>query len=197
MFHKSSRKHHKPAKRALLSLKLAGVRGGTPPYLCSAKRCTQQSHRLTFSPPPLYPSSTKRKSKRLQSSSRSLIAGTGRHMDSNPCKPSPTQGEASGPSRRSPFPASSAELYISTTLHGGSTGHSAYPCLSKAPELAQNTAIASAIAAQWSCSIRSGRFSHSQTANVVHQGGSAALSCRLCLIACNSRQFDEQELEHD
>jgi hypothetical protein len=26
---------------------------------------------------------------------------------------------------------------------------------------------------------------------VVHQGGDAALSCRLCLIACNSRQFDE------
>ncbi len=28
----------------------------------------------------------------------------------------------------------------------------------------------------------------------VHQGGDAALSCRPCLIACNSRQIDEQEL---
>ena len=26
-----------------------------------------------------------------------------------------------------------------------------------------------------------------------HQGGAAALSCRLCLIACNSRQIDEPE----
>ena len=25
----------------------------------------------------------------------------------------------------------------------------------------------------------------------VHQGGEAALSCRLCLIACNSRQIDD------
>jgi len=27
----------------------------------------------------------------------------------------------------------------------------------------------------------------------VHQGGDAAPSCRLCLIACNSRQIDESE----
>jgi hypothetical protein len=31
----------------------------------------------------------------------------------------------------------------------------------------------------------------------VHQGGEAALSCRLCLIACNSRQIDEPELGND
>ena len=34
----------------------------------------------------------------------------------------------------------------------------------------------------------------------VHQGSEAALSCRLCLIACNSRQFDEStapECGHD
>ena len=30
-----------------------------------------------------------------------------------------------------------------------------------------------------------------------HQGGEAALSCRLCLIACNSRQIDEPELGND
>jgi len=34
-------------------------------------------------------------------------------------------------------------------------------------------------------------------AEEVHQGGKAALSCRLCLIACNSRQFDELELGRD
>jgi hypothetical protein len=28
-------------------------------------------------------------------------------------------------------------------------------------------------------------------AEEVHQGGKAAPSCRLCLTACNSRQFDE------
>src|SRR5665213_2724661 len=28
-----------------------------------------------------------------------------------------------------------------------------------------------------------------QSADEVHQGGEAALSCRLCLIACNSRKF--------
>jgi hypothetical protein len=31
----------------------------------------------------------------------------------------------------------------------------------------------------------------------VHQGGHAALSCRLCLIACNSRHGDEVGLRHD
>jgi hypothetical protein len=30
-------------------------------------------------------------------------------------------------------------------------------------------------------------------AEEVHHGGNAALSCRPCLIACNSRQIDEQE----
>lgn len=30
-----------------------------------------------------------------------------------------------------------------------------------------------------------------------HQGGKAALSCRLCLIACNSRPGDEVGAEHD
>ena len=30
-----------------------------------------------------------------------------------------------------------------------------------------------------------------------HQGGNAAASCRLCLIACNSRQFDAPEPSHD
>lgn len=32
-------------------------------------------------------------------------------------------------------------------------------------------------------------------ADADHQGGDAALSCRLCLTACNSRQFDEVEPE--
>jgi hypothetical protein len=31
----------------------------------------------------------------------------------------------------------------------------------------------------------------------VHQGGDAAPSCRLCLIACNSRQIDEPESGND
>lgn len=31
------------------------------------------------------------------------------------------------------------------------------------------------------------------SAAAAHQGGEAALSCRLCLIACNSRQIDEPE----
>jgi hypothetical protein len=31
----------------------------------------------------------------------------------------------------------------------------------------------------------------------VHHGGNAARSCRLCLIACNSRQIDAQECERD
>jgi hypothetical protein len=31
----------------------------------------------------------------------------------------------------------------------------------------------------------------------VHQGGKAAWSCRLCLIACNSRQIDEPESGND
>jgi hypothetical protein len=30
-------------------------------------------------------------------------------------------------------------------------------------------------------------------ADAGHQGGNAALSCRLCLIACNSRQIDDLE----
>ncbi len=30
-----------------------------------------------------------------------------------------------------------------------------------------------------------------------HQGGDAAPSCRLCLIACNSRHGDEVEAHHD
>src|ERR1035438_1805359 len=38
---------------------------------------------------------------------------------------------------------------------------------------------------------------HCQSGVEVHQGGEAALSCRLCLIACNSRQIDEPELGND
>ena len=34
-------------------------------------------------------------------------------------------------------------------------------------------------------------------ADADHQGGNAALSCRLCLIACNSRQIDELESGRD
>ena len=35
----------------------------------------------------------------------------------------------------------------------------------------------------------SGSGGHCQLADEVHQGGEVALSCRLCLIACNSRKF--------
>ena len=46
-------------------------------------------------------------------------------------------------------------------------------------------------------SASSGSGGHCQLADEVHQGGEAALSCRLCLIACNSRQIDELESGHD
>ena len=46
-------------------------------------------------------------------------------------------------------------------------------------------------------SASSGSGGHCQLAEEDHQGGEAALSCRLCLIACNSRQIDEPELGND
>ena len=56
-------------------------------------------------------------------------------------------------------------------------------------------AIASAIANFGALSNRLNPSSLAPSAVEVHQGGEAALSCRLCLIACNSRQFDEAEPE--
>ena len=38
---------------------------------------------------------------------------------------------------------------------------------------------------------------HCLAAEEAHQGGNAAPGCRLCLIACNSRQIDELESGHD
>jgi hypothetical protein len=59
----------------------------------------------------------------------------------------------------------------------------------------QRIAIASLAAAPAIAWTRFASCHPALTSGADHQGGTAALSCRLCLIACNSRQFDEAEPE--
>lgn len=65
--------------------------------------------------------------------------------------------------------------------------------LSPIPEVVapQSGAIACAKARPGGSSLESGTCIAKRSAEEAHQGGDAAPSCRLCLIACNSRQIDE------
>jgi hypothetical protein len=76
-------------------------------------------------------------------------------------------------------------------LAGGSSCHSEYVWSIDVPSMPQSTAIVLAIVAVGCVTVLHARLGQVQRAGVVHQGSDAALSCRLCLIACNSRQFDE------
>jgi hypothetical protein len=181
---------HYPAKRGWLSLKLAGVRGSAPPYYPSAQRWA-----LTFnSLKPkllLYSLSTNLKSRHWPSSSKFSTAGTGRHMEPNPCKPSSVAAVA----LRCAYQAFSeiipthSKSLAASLLAGGFPCHSEPLCLSQLPEPLQRGVITLAIAILDSSSARVVLLCHEREPDAVHQGGSAARSCRLCLIACNSRKF--------
>jgi hypothetical protein len=71
------------------------------------------------------------------------------------------------------------------------------PRVAFCPSAPQRTVITLAIAVSGVLAEEFAPHCPAPSAEEVHQGGDAALSCRLCLIACNSCQFDEQELEHD
>jgi hypothetical protein len=87
-----------------------------------------------------------------------------------------------------------------TTLSGGSACTSTYfPCFrsNEALETAPATAIALS-GGVLEVAFRPARaLIRERSQRVVHQGSDDALSCRLCLIACNSRQFDELESGSD
>ena len=114
-------------------------------------------------------------------------------MESIPCKPFPRQkvplrfsarvSEISLPFHSNQFPF--------LTAAGGSACNSEYSHPTKAPEIAQRTAMAVLVGHLERRSVQLAAFNQGQPLYAVHQGGSAAPSCRLCLIACNSRQFDE------
>ena len=137
----------RPAKRALLSLKLAGVRDRVPPYRSSAQRWA----RAIKSPKPkrlLYPPSTNHKLKHWPSSSRFSTAGTGRHMESNPCKPSSVAAVPPHYAIQASFEIfpTHPKPFAFSFLAGGFPCHSEPLCPTQVPKPLQSTAIAFAIA---------------------------------------------------
>ena len=180
------------ALRGWLSLKLAGVRGRALPYRPSVTRWAlslsflNQTHPLSkFSTIP-----------KLQSSlsfSPCSIAGIGRHMATDPCSPTSFLGEVESSNflalSPTPLPVHVRRLCI----HPQETFSCASLSLTQpqASKKAQRGTLASAVAFVIASATLIASVHQSQYLVVVHQGGEAAVSCRLCLIACNSSQFDE------
>jgi hypothetical protein len=60
--------------------------------------------------------------------------------------------------------------------------------------MAQRNAISVSVDVLERRFVRLAAFNQEQPPHAVHQGGTAALSCRLCLIACNSRKFTREAI---
>jgi len=113
-------------------------------------------------------------------------------MESSPCSPCAPAGHLETGFRGSvSIPRSLSHLNLSFGFAG--TFQCSFLCITTSESL--STRLGRAIASAWTiptalllqCLI----FCQSERAEEVHQGGGAALSCRLCLIACNSLQIEE------
>src|SRR6185369_13258829 len=133
----------------------------------------------------LYSLSTSLKSKPWPSSSRFSTAGTGKHMVSDPC--SPTAAPALIPELCPEV--SSLQCSLHTLSAGGFQCHSKSVCLHAVSLSNQSAALAPVKASCCASRDQVKLFLRTPSADAAHQGGTAALSCRLCLIACNSRKF--------
>src|SRR4249919_248779 len=91
----------------------------------------------------------------------------------------------------------SSHQTLRTSLVGGFYCHSKSVCLHAVSQPNQSAALAPVKASCCASRDQVKLFRLTPSAEEAHQGGSAARSCRLCLIACNSRQFDEPELRRD
>lgn len=136
-------------------------------------------------------------SHRCLSSSPFSITGTGRHMATDPCSPAILLSEVESSHS---FALALTRLPISNlrpVFRPLEVLSCASLCLTlpQASKKAQRIAIAPAMAflITSATSIDSPRLS--QLLAEAHHDGSDAASCRLCLIACNSRQFDEVEVQ--
>jgi hypothetical protein len=168
------------------------VRGRALPYCRSAKRCalSQSNPQATHS---RLAHSTNPKSLRSSSFLPSSIAGTGRHMATEPCSPSAFLSEVESSNfftlSPTPLPVHERRLCIRP--------QEAFSCISlplillRRSKMPQSGAIAPAIAFAIASAIHIDSLRQSHDSGEVHQGGEAAVSCRLCLTACNLRQFDE------
>ena len=168
---------------------MAGVRGRAPLYRRSAKRgALLPSHQR---PQILHWARlTNPKSHRCSSFSPCLIAGTGRHMANDPCSPTTFFSTAGSSNFFSISPTPLRVHAWSLCIHPQEAFSCASPCLTlpRASKSAQRGSIAAAIAFAVASIIS---LPQSQHPGEAHQCGGAVVSCRLCLIACNSRQFDE------
>ena len=94
-------------------------------------------------------------------------------------------------SRTHSFVMSVGPRFANSIQPGGHSCTSQSTSLNRVLKSVQSTAIAASACPQArSCRIPA-PFGHRHDGDAVHQGGAAVSSCRLCLIACNSRQFDE------
>lgn len=120
-------------------------------------------------------------------------------MEPDPCSPTFLPGNVEG----GQFPdVSLFPLHVRTrclAIHPQEASPCAFPCLTLllASKKAQRGTIAPAIAFVIASATLIDSLYQLQHSVEVHQGGDAALSCRLCLIACNSRQFDEVQEERE
>jgi hypothetical protein len=170
---------------------MAGVRGRAPLYRPSAKRWALSSNLLKRKHPQLT-LSTNPKSHRYSNFSPCLTAGTGRHMATVPCSPTSL---LSGVESSSPFTLSPTPLPVHKwrlCIHPQEAFSCASLCLTLPPasKKAQSGAVAAAIEFAIASTTGIASLHQSRRSVVVHHCGGAVVSCRLCLIACNSSQFD-------
>jgi hypothetical protein len=200
-------RNRRPPKRVLLSLKLAGVRGSAPLYRPGAERRLVMLYRW----PPACPRSLIWTIPRLRHFSRTFAywtTGTGRRMGINPANPSapahchgtphavagcrlvykPSWKFATSHSSAGTPLASPVRLNDTTPL-GASLCDLVRLSSFRLLEASLGSAIAPAIATPAHHGIQSMAFFRLSVAGGGHHSGGPAPSCRLCLIACNSRKF--------
>jgi hypothetical protein len=113
-------------------------------------------------------------------------------MESDPCNPCVPAGLFKTSLRGSSYlPTEVFRLNLFISFSGEFPCR--YPCLgtSDALPIVIKGVIATALAIPVASQTQYALSSESKKADEVHQGSDAVASCRLCLIACNSRQFDE------
>ncbi len=114
-------------------------------------------------------------------------------MESNPCNPTLSKG-AEWLSLR---PAVLEFLFLTQRRFLAQRLQEAVSCVHRYPSLLLTSrkplrrTIVSRIGILFACGRRLAQSCQPIAAEEVHHGGEAALSCRLCLTACNLRQFDE------
>lgn len=120
-------------------------------------------------------------------------------MESNPCNPILAKG-AQWLSLR---PAVSEFLFLAQSRFPAKRLQEAISCVHPYPSLPiasrkpLRRTIVSRIGIPFACGRRLTQSCQPIAAEEVHQGGEAALSCRLCLTACNLRQFDEAAIREE